>query len=466
MRSRHFTLCLATLSLAAGSASADRIDLNTELVKRLAKAGKLAPLYQQKTGRPMPQGIGVQAIFTGQVGGAGLQISAPGMIASAPLVLQEEDVSNCNTEPLVDTLQIDSSASNSTSFLNSDQFETAQELSVTVGYTSPFGASASATATAKQSQVTLNSKGGGDSTTVSWKYSPQITVAAQKMVTTQFVVTQEKLDNLPYVANFVLSGPVKLVYSAGAAGFTWVPRRGSALPTDPYKPFQLGKQWDYPVYACRVVKDNVTYIGKTHGDVCYLGVPNPPGIPFALPGFTSATYDFLVGDAKAVALGDPFTKQAFDADGKGLQVCVGDIGGGLLLPGYVSKDGQCISNFDQHSRATRNYKVLLDPHVGGVEIDTTVDSQLSPQDRTFNLRGLFSGVQAVKGNVRVSAPRPASDCGVVEASAMGMSVTPNLKGATANAMAKPALHPAKVKRVKPGPPLPESQALVAVPPSK
>src|SRR6185437_9455515 len=118
MKATRSMLCLATLSLAAQTVSADRVDINAEIVKRLDKAGKLAPLYQQQTGKAMPAGIGVQAIFTGQVGGSGMQISAPGVITSAPLVMQQEDVSNCNSEQLVDTLQIDSSAANSTTFQN------------------------------------------------------------------------------------------------------------------------------------------------------------------------------------------------------------------------------------------------------------------------------------------------------------------------------------------------------------
>jgi hypothetical protein len=471
-------LALSAISIAASThVQADVIDINAAIVKRIP-AATLDRLYQQKTGQKRPASLAVSAIFEGNVAGAGLKFGQIPAMSSSPLVLQQEDVTNCNTEPVVDTLDIESSATNSTNFQNSDQLETSHEVSVSMTYDSPFGVSATAGYSYKQAQVNMNSKGGGDSTTTSWKLSPQVTIAGQKTLTTQFVVTQAKLDNVPYTANFILNGNVKLVFSAGANGFTWVPRRGSALPTQPYAPFQFGYQSGYNVFICRVQKDNNTYIGKTHGDVCYFGLTGGGGgIIGIMPGINTPTYDFLVGDKNAVQLGDPFAKNTFDADGKGMQVCLGNFGN-YQIPGYVTADGQCVSNYDQRSPATRNYKVLLDPRVGGVEIEANLNDILSEADRTFNLRGYFNGVQAVKGNLRVGQPQPATDCGLIDTSAQAVapgsgkftsaSAGSSLKGATA-ASAMPhasTKQKAKVKRVAPGAPLPESANVQTVLPGK
>ena len=83
--------------LAALPALADRIDLNAELVKRLAKAGKLNALYKAKTGRDLPATLGVTAIFQGQVGGRGLVISAPGVIPTSPRAFPATSVSLAST---------------------------------------------------------------------------------------------------------------------------------------------------------------------------------------------------------------------------------------------------------------------------------------------------------------------------------------------------------------------------------
>jgi hypothetical protein len=461
---RRLALAFAVaFPLAALPAMADRIDLNAELVKRLAKAGKLTALYKAKTGRDLPASLGVTAIFQGQVGGRGLVISAPGVIPTSPLVMQQDEVVNCNSEPTLQSLQIDSSVTNSTNFQNTDQLQTSQEYTVTVGYSSPWGASASASTTQGRTQVAMHSTGGGDSTTTSWKYAPQITVGASKAVTTQFVVTQQKLDNIPYTANFVLAGPVQLVFSAGAEGYQWVERRGAALPSSP-SPLKLGNEGNTPNYVCRVKTDNGYILGKTQGGTCYFGQNGQRIFNNMYPGSTTETFEYLVGRQEAIALGEPLAGNTFDADGKGLQLCVQQWRG-TTLPGYVAKDGTCLSELDHFSVIQRAYKVVLDPRVGGVQVDVPdISKVLSEADTTFNLRGLFSGVYAVKGNLRIGSAMPATDCELVAPAAMASRATSASFSTSALAGKPKAPARAMVKRVKAGALLPESQAL-EVPPS-
>jgi len=456
----------AACALASACVYADNIDLNAEIIKRLQKSGQLNAIYKSKTGQNIPSGVMGTAVFTGQIGGKGLAISNPGVIATSPMVMQEEDVVNCNDQTTTQTLQIDSEATNSTNFSNSDQFESTQELSATVTYDSPWGVSASATASTKQSHVTLKQTGGGESTTSSWHYTQGIPVSPGKMLTAQFVVTQQRIDNLPYVANFVLAGPVQLVFSPGSAGYSWVQHLGSSLPTQPYPPLKVAGPTNN-VYVCRVTTGDTKVLGWTNGGACVWGQNSQMFIGGYTMGGQSNTYEFLVGNSQAVVVGDPLAKNTFDADGHGMQVCVQQTKAGFL-PGYVANDGSCVSAAAPFSFVSRSYTVLKDPTVGGQRFDMQLEQVMSEADRTFNLNGKFTGVNAIKGSLRVGSPQPAQDCTLVASSAASvapgatsMSVGPNL-GSGGKGKGRGGVH---VNHKKPGAPLPESATVATLPPT-
>lgn len=455
-------ICIPTLTITlalavADIASADTIDLNKEIVKRLDKAGKLKSLYKAKTGRDLPVGIAASAIYTGQVGGKGLKLSLPNVIPSHPTVVDQLEVDNCYSETVAQDISVGGTTVSTQSFENMDQIETGQNFTVSMTYESPWGVSATASASLDKRTISMKKQGGSESSEKRWDFHNTIPVPPNKAVTVQLVVTEEKLAAIPYTANFILEGPVKLVYSAGAAGFSWVERRGGVLPSNP-APLRIGKQWDYAVYVCRVKNGTSIYFGKTHGDVCYYGIDNNvKGL--LMPGARTDTYEYLVGAQAAVAFGDPLAKNTFDggiggAGSTGNQICVGDYGGGLQLPGFVTKDGQCNAHHDQHTRLTRAYKVLLDPTVGGVEVDVNnLSEHLAEADRTLNLRGVFTGVQSVKGKVMMgkaraatcedtSASASASQTGAKAAAGLGLSLGGNIKPSATNRTV--------VKRAKPG----------------
>gem|GEM_PF-2568905 len=106
-----------------------------------------------------------------------------------------------------------------------------------------------------------------------------------------------------------------------------------------------------------------------------------------------------------------------DASSLIIQICVGEGGGGLQLPGFVTQDGQCCAHENQLTRLTRACKVLLNPTVGGVEVDVnSFSNHLIEADRTLNLRGVFTGVQLAKGKVMMGKARAAA-CEDISASA-------------------------------------------------
>jgi hypothetical protein len=461
-------ICFAPLVIAlasAGIASAETIDLNKEIVKRLDKNGKLKALYKAKTGRDLPATIAASAIYTGQVGGKGLKLSLPNVIPSHPTVVDQLEVDNCYSETVSQDIAVGGTTVSTQSFENMDQIETGQNFTVSVTYDSPWGVSATASTSLDKRSISMKKQGGSESSEKRWDFHNTIPVPPNKAVTVQLVVTEEKLSSIPYTANFILEGPVKLVYSAGAAGFSWVERRGAALPSNP-APLRIGKQGDYAVYVCRVKNGTSVYFGKTHGDVCYYGIEGIVG-GFLIPGARTDAYEYLVGAQAAVALGEPLAQNTFDGglggagtgSSAGNQVCVGDYGGGLQLPGFVSKAGQCVAHHDQTTRLTRSYKVLLDPRVGGVEVDVNnISEHLSESERTLNLRGVFTGVQSVRGKVMMGKARQAA---CEDNTASAPSSLPGAKSASAlGASLKPSAGKrAVVKRSKPGALLSDGQTV-------
>lgn len=451
-RQHRITIAVAAMYsvLTAASASAENIDLNAEIIKRLEKSGKLNELYKQKTGRDRPKVVAASAIFTGIVGGKGLKLSLPGVAASRPSVVDQLEVDNCFSESLSQEIRVGGRTTNTTSFENMDQIETGQSYTVSMTYESPWGVSATASTTQDKRSISMTKQGASETSEKDWSFTSTVPVKPNTGLTAQLVVTEQKLAAVPYTANFVLDGSVKLIYSAGAAGFSWVERRGGSLPKTPYPPMQIGKQWDYALYVCRVKQGDKVFFGKTHGAVCYLGSEGRgSGIMSVPPGWRSEAYEFLVGEQTAVSYGDPQAGNAFDGstNNSNKQVCIGDIGGGLKLPGFVTGDGQCATHHDQWTRLTRNYQVLLDPRVGGVEVDVKLADILSEADRTFNLRGVFNGVQAVTGKM-VTKPRK-----VVCEDEPQMAAASSARAQSVGGLGGGPTKRLKVKRAAPGTPI-------------
>jgi hypothetical protein len=450
---------IVAATFAAGAAHAEKIDFSAEMVKRLDKAGKLKPLYKEASkGREMPKTMNATLYFLGDVKGKGLRLSLPAAVVSQPKVIAQAEVDNCFSETVTEKFELAGETTKSANFQNSDTLELGQKLEVSVTYDSPFGVSgmsATMSASTERRQVSMKSEGGSDTETQKWSSNRDIPIPPDKGITVQLVVTEQKIASLGYTANYVLGGPAKLVFSAGAAGYTWEPRRGSALPTSPYPPLKVGAQSNgAPLYICRVKAGDNYYYGKTHGDsVCYYGSEGQATPGIGVFGLKTDAYEYLLGSQDSITLGDSYAKFTFDGDGKGGQICVQ--GGGAPLPGFVTKDGQCLSHYDNRTTRTRDYKVLLDPRQGGVETNINLTTLLpNDADRTFDLRGAFSGVSALNNRIVYGRARKA-ECGTLDTAttAGGMSAGYRpAKGPTAKGGTKRPV----VKRTAPGAPLPEA----------
>lgn len=475
LRSNHIRLglCIAA-ALGATAAGAETIDVGTELAKRLRAAGKLDAIYKiAKPGQTMPASMPAAVYFEGTIRGRGLSIVAPPPLSN-PKVMQQNEIVNCGDTQIEQTLEINSTSSNTTSFENSDQIGTEHlmEVSLEVSYKiGDLGSKAGFKDSWKKSNVTMRKDGGSTTESLTWKNSPKIPVPAQKMAIAQFVISEEQVSRVPYTANYILEGDARLVFNAGAEGFRWVQRIGASLPTAPHAPLSFGKNGTTgaPMYACRVARGDGYVVGTSMGpdSPCFTAAFGKR-VMLGLVGGAfelaeDGTYEWLVGNQAALdaALGAPGATGPFDA-GKKMQLCLANApGAGSTVPGFVQSDGSCASlrygdPFPKGTTyTTRDFKVLLDPTQGGVETRVKLNDYLTEAQRTLDIRGVFSGVQSVDGFVRVG--NVPADCSWLKAGPTPVQASGGPKGPAA-----PPRH-VRVANKAPGPLLPDSSAKIPLP---
>jgi hypothetical protein len=411
MRLRQQRIVLAAACLAAIAAHADRIDVNQLVVDQLRKTGKLAAIYKTQTGQDLPAGLNASAVFEGDITGRGVRFNVPSTIPEQPLVLSQAPVTNCSSRDVTRTVGVNKSSTNTNTVSASDTVETGRELSVTVGYDSPFGASASTTLSLKQSFSATKSTEQSASESLGWSDSLAVPVEPGKMVKVQFVVTEQRLDRVPFTANLVLSGNASINFLRGQEGFSWVTIAGSNLPPNVIHP---GNQQGRKLAVCRVKDNNKVKIGKSEGTTCWITTDLMP-IGGRI-GIKTGNFDILVGSDSSVRLGDPYASDAYTTDDPShSKVCFVPTKEGWMLPGFI--DGrECVAEWDSRGITSQNYQVLRAPATGGVTARVRLEDQLTEAQRTFDLRGVFTGVNAIFGDFRVGESLPAV-CGEVKTAA-------------------------------------------------
>ena len=411
------------VSLAVGCAlttmaHADVIDVNAMVVDQLKKAGKLDGIYRSVSGgQPLPAGLNASAVFEGEIGGRGVKFADVGTIPVRPLMLATKPIRNCNTREASFKALVNKESSNSVTVANSDTVTTGRELSVTVGYESPFGASASSTATMSQSFSATTSKEQSNSDKLGWQDELEFPVASGKKVTVQFMVNEQRLDRVPYTANLVLSGYASINFLRGQEGFQWVKIAGNQLPPNVIRPGM--QQNGRKLAVCRVTVGDKTVIGKSEGTTCWYALPlvNPM---IGRLGTSTGNFDILVGAESSVQLGDPYVTDAYTTDDPShSKVCFAQTDQGWSLPGYII-GRECVGEWDSKAVATQKYKVLRMPATGGLTARVKLDDQLSLAQRTFDIRGVFTGVNAVSGEFFVG---PEEDAGCPKMVAAAASAT-------------------------------------------
>ena len=435
-------------------ASATVYDINKLIVERMQASGQLSSLYKVKTGRDMPPGTVATAIFEGEIGGKGLRWQTAGLPPQAPMVLSQSRVTNCSSREVQRTLTIDKHTTNMTTMSNTDTIDSGKELTVSLSYSSPWGVSASASATVRQSVSASKTQGAAVYENVGWNDTLQVPVEGGTAVKVQFVVTEQKLTNVPYTADLLVSGPMSIVFRGGPEGFRWVERVGTQLPANLVR---LSSQGTTPIYACRVKSGDAYILGKSAGDICYFTTGQMIPMTTEMLGNKSNLFEMLVGAQDALTWGTPYAEDAYDADGKKAKICLTRKGTDMRIPGYV-RDGKCWGEWSSRGYVTADYEVLRTPKAGGVSANILVQDWLDEEKRTFNLRGTFTGTNALYGDFRIgpSRPAPTADCQLIEEEEQG-AATVKLKkgappgGATASAAASRIGGPTKISHPSSGP---------------
>jgi hypothetical protein len=350
-------LKIAALVTAASSTllHAEQIDPNAVMLDRLKKTSAAT----------LPGGLVLKSVkISSDLSTDGIRFQMPSIIPERPLVLGQQNITNCSPSPATGKATIRKETENSESFSKSTTF--GSETSVSVSYSSPLGLGVSATQSFNYSKSNGEEKTYNDK--VSWEQGIDVQVGPRQSLPVQFVVAQQTLDNIPWSTNVLISGLVELRYE---------------------KPIT-------PVKLC-VFRD-ANFNG---GRKCWT-----TDKPLGIPRFSEVTWENL----QAVAL--PFINlndqvSSFTLEGDADVTFFWDANYGSY-PVKYDKTSSWIGNHDNDEFSS----VRIEPKALNKVVSAQIEKFLSEDLRRIALRGLYRGVNGAQGDFRIgeSVPLTDADC--------------------------------------------------------
>ena len=127
------------------------------------------------------------------------------------LVLEQQNLANCNDQTSTLNASINKSTENSETFSKTDTISSS--TTIAAGYSNPLGGSVEASETVEVSGSNAHEK--THSETVTWETGINVPVGPGRAVQLQFVVAQSVLD-VPWSTNVIVSGPAEITYTKPA----------------------------------------------------------------------------------------------------------------------------------------------------------------------------------------------------------------------------------------------------------
>ncbi len=350
--------------------------LEQALIEKLNATGAAGKIINGASGYKI---IGLK--FKGTVQTNGIKFRMPSAVPVTPLVLQQQNMSNCNSQ--ISTLQasVNESTSNSEKFSWSTSATLGQSVSVSVK--SPLFGGGSATTSF---EVTQNvGKATTRKRTIGWKNGVSVPVGPMQAIQIQFVVSEKKL-NVPWSTDVLVSGPVKITY-----------RRA---------PFIKVCLYEHPNYE----GDSYCATATSNRDF-----PNFKSLRFSRGGKMNDKV------SSAREWGDGYV----------------DLFSDTKFRKYVRR-----ANRPRYGRTDDAFSSMqMRPKSSTIEKTVNIQDYLSPADLGIRISGQYNGVNGVQGDFRTSMPvkLTAADCAFganaksMPAGAGGLASMPS-PGAVAAAM--------------------------------
>jgi hypothetical protein len=343
---------LSCTLIAAGVVHAQAIDPAAEVLRRLkaTSANTTSDGYQLK---------GVK--LKGDIATDGIKFRLPSVVPEQPLVLMQQRMANCNTLDATLNAEVNKQTTNSETFSKSTTL--GGETSVTVSYESPIGVGGSGTQSFNYSKTSTEET--AKSETVGWVSGTNVPVGAKQSVTVQFVVSQQKLDNIPWSTNAIVGGAVDLNYEKSPGQTT----------------------------VC--LHENSGYGGKKK---CYTTTSTTQ-----IANFKNEKWDSGKGN-----LNDEVTGLSITGNAK------------VTLYQHTNYGGTAYEYTSSTSNVGKGANdkfssIKIEPLGASKTITGNLNALLSDDQRRIPLSGSYKGVNGVQGDFRASAPTALtdSDCGVV-----------------------------------------------------
>lgn len=158
--------------------------------------------------------VGVK--LKGDLATDGVVFTMPSAVPVSPKVLMTQRLFNCSSGEVTGKSSVNQSTENSETFSKATQL--GGETAVSVSYQSPVGLGGSASQSFNYATTSTQEKTYTE--TANWDQGVDVSVGPRSAVMVQFVVSGQKLDDIPWATNVIVNGPAELTYEKPSGSAT------------------------------------------------------------------------------------------------------------------------------------------------------------------------------------------------------------------------------------------------------
>lgn len=217
MRFRYYIASFFIMGLLLAVISvpvfADSLDVNREIARRFTERGAALKIFLDNVEVDPSIALPIyKADLRGELKAKPMVFANP-TVAKIPAVVAEESVANCGDNIATHSLKVQKETKNFSSWTNTyPLYIYGKEVKFKAK--TPFGA---AGANIAEELSATSSEAKSVEEAISWEGQVEVSVSPSQLTEMQFVVSKEKVENLPYWVDFVAEGKVNLGF-----GIDWM----------------------------------------------------------------------------------------------------------------------------------------------------------------------------------------------------------------------------------------------------